>query len=77
MAFKTAIVLGSTRGIGRALVKRLAADLGPDSHVYLTARSPSKVGQVAVTRAFARQAIRDGALPEGALINAANPVNAH
>lgn len=34
---------------------------------------PSKVGQVAVTRAFARWARRSGALPEGALINAANP----
>ncbi|XHS78559.1 SDR family NAD(P)-dependent oxidoreductase [Burkholderiaceae bacterium UC74_6] len=39
MTFKTAIVLGSTRGIGRALVKRLAAELGRDSQVYLTARS--------------------------------------
>ena len=34
---------------------------------------PSKVGQVAVTRAFARWAQRSGALPEGALINIANP----
>jgi len=33
----------------------------------------SKVGQVAVTRAFARWAKRTGALPPGALINAANP----
>jgi carbonyl reductase 1 len=34
---------------------------------------PSKVGQVAVTRAFARWAKASGALPEGALINSANP----
>jgi NAD(P)-dependent dehydrogenase (short-subunit alcohol dehydrogenase family) len=34
---------------------------------------PSKVGQVAVTRAFAIQAKRTGALPAGALINIANP----
>ena len=34
---------------------------------------PSKVGQVAVTRAFAVQARRTGALPKGALINIANP----
>lgn len=34
---------------------------------------PSKVGQVAVTRAFARQAKQNGALPDGALINIANP----
>jgi len=34
---------------------------------------PSKVGQVAVTRAFARWARASGALPEGALINIANP----
>jgi len=33
----------------------------------------SKVGQVAVTRAFARQAKQSGALPRGVLINAANP----
>jgi len=33
----------------------------------------SKVGQVAVTRAFARQAKQAGALPRGVLINAANP----
>jgi NAD(P)-dependent dehydrogenase (short-subunit alcohol dehydrogenase family) len=34
---------------------------------------PSKVGQVAVTRAFARWARQSHVLPEGALINAANP----
>jgi carbonyl reductase 1 len=34
---------------------------------------PSKIGQVAVTRAFAQWAKRSGALPGGALINAANP----
>jgi NAD(P)-dependent dehydrogenase (short-subunit alcohol dehydrogenase family) len=34
---------------------------------------PAKVGQVAVTRAFARWAKRSGALPEGVLVNAANP----
>ena len=34
---------------------------------------PSKVGQVAVTRAFARWAKQAGALPAGALINAACP----
>ncbi|MGI8741697.1 MAG: SDR family NAD(P)-dependent oxidoreductase [Bryobacteraceae bacterium] len=34
---------------------------------------PSKVGQVAVTRAFARWAKHTGALPTGALINAACP----
>ena len=34
---------------------------------------PSKVGQVAVTRAFAFQARAVGALPKGALINIANP----
>lgn len=33
----------------------------------------SKVGQVAVTRAFARWAKQTGALPAGVLINAANP----
>lgn len=39
MPFGTAIVLGSTRGIGRALVRRLAVDLGAGARVYLTARS--------------------------------------
>jgi NAD(P)-dependent dehydrogenase (short-subunit alcohol dehydrogenase family) len=34
---------------------------------------PSKVGQVAVTRAFAKEAARAGTLPDGALINAACP----
>jgi NAD(P)-dependent dehydrogenase (short-subunit alcohol dehydrogenase family) len=34
---------------------------------------PSKVGQVAVTRAFATRAKDSGALPPGALINIANP----
>jgi carbonyl reductase 1 len=34
---------------------------------------PSKVGQVAVTRAFAQWAVQAGTLPEGALINAACP----
>ena len=34
---------------------------------------PSKVGQVALVRAFARWARASDALPEGALINAANP----
>ena len=34
---------------------------------------PSKVGQVALVRAFARWAQASGALPNGALINAANP----
>lgn len=34
---------------------------------------PSKVGQVAVTRAFAFEARQSGSLPEGALINCANP----
>jgi hypothetical protein len=34
---------------------------------------PSKVGQVAVTRAFARWAQSSGMLPAGALINVANP----
>lgn len=34
---------------------------------------PSKIGQVAVTRAFALQAKADGKLPAGALINIANP----
>jgi carbonyl reductase 1 len=34
---------------------------------------PSKVGQVAVTRAFARWAKLSGSLPGGALINIANP----
>jgi NAD(P)-dependent dehydrogenase (short-subunit alcohol dehydrogenase family) len=34
---------------------------------------PSKVGQVAVTRAFARQVRQMGQLPAGALINIANP----
>jgi len=34
---------------------------------------PSKVGQVAVTRAFAFQARTMGALPRGGLINIANP----
>ncbi len=34
---------------------------------------PSKVGQVAVTRAFAKRAQADGLLPAGALINAACP----
>jgi carbonyl reductase 1 len=34
---------------------------------------PSKVAQVAVTRAFARQAATSGRLPHGALINAACP----
>jgi NAD(P)-dependent dehydrogenase (short-subunit alcohol dehydrogenase family) len=34
---------------------------------------PSKVGQVAVTRAFTRWAKRSGSLPEGVLVNAANP----
>ena len=34
---------------------------------------PSKVGQVAVTRAFARQVLQNGMLPKGALINAACP----
>jgi NAD(P)-dependent dehydrogenase (short-subunit alcohol dehydrogenase family) len=46
MTFQTAIVLGSTRGIGRALVKRLAQDLGQDARVYLTARSEAD-GQLA------------------------------
>ena len=48
MTFETAIVLGSTRGIGRALVKRLAQQLGQDAHVYLTARSEDD-GQRTVT----------------------------
>ena len=48
MTFQTAIVLGSTRGIGRALVKRLAQQLGQDAHVYLTARSEDD-GQRTVT----------------------------
>lgn len=34
---------------------------------------PSKVGQVAVTRAFARLVKQTGALPRGALINISNP----
>jgi len=34
---------------------------------------PSKVGQVAVTRAFARQVKTNGLLPAGALINISNP----
>lgn len=34
---------------------------------------PSKVGQVAVTRAFAKAVKQDGSLPRGALINIANP----
>ena len=34
---------------------------------------PSKVGQVAVTRAFARQVKANGSRPPGALINIANP----
>lgn len=34
---------------------------------------PSKVGQVALVRAFARWAQAAGALPDGALVNAANP----
>jgi NAD(P)-dependent dehydrogenase (short-subunit alcohol dehydrogenase family) len=34
---------------------------------------PSKVGQVALVRAFARWARTAGALPDGALVNAANP----
>jgi len=34
---------------------------------------PSKVGQVGVTRAFARWARQSGSLPDGVLINAANP----
>jgi NAD(P)-dependent dehydrogenase (short-subunit alcohol dehydrogenase family) len=34
---------------------------------------PSKVGQVALVRAFARWARLSGALPKGALVNAANP----
>lgn len=34
---------------------------------------PSKIGQVAVTRAFARWALASGALPHGALINIASP----
>lgn len=36
--FKTAVVLGSTRGIGRALALRLATELGSGAHVYVTAR---------------------------------------
>jgi len=34
---------------------------------------PSKVGQVALVRAFAQWALASGALPKGALVNAANP----
>jgi carbonyl reductase 1 len=41
MAKKVAIVLGSTRGIGLALVEKLARELGNEGTVYLTARKPA------------------------------------
>ncbi len=38
MSARVAVVAGSTRGIGLALVKALAAHWTPNDHVYLTAR---------------------------------------
>ncbi|WP_156255695.1 SDR family NAD(P)-dependent oxidoreductase [Sandarakinorhabdus oryzae] len=42
-----ALILGATRGIGRALVPRLAADLGPGATVYATARNQDDADRLA------------------------------
>jgi NAD(P)-dependent dehydrogenase (short-subunit alcohol dehydrogenase family) len=40
---RVAVVTGATRNLGLALVQELAERLGPDDHVYLTGRDPSRV----------------------------------
>ena len=45
---KVAIVTGANQGLGLALVRRLAGQLGPDGIVYLTARRPER-GRAAVS----------------------------
>ena len=39
---RIAVVTGANQGLGLALVRSLAAELGPDDGVYLTARDPAK-----------------------------------
>jgi carbonyl reductase 1 len=64
---RTALVTGANQGLGRALVERLAARMGPADRVLLTGRDPERV------RAAAAAVPRTGARVEGRVLDVRDP----
>src|SRR4051812_23171852 len=64
---RTALVTGANQGLGRALVERLAARMGPADRVLLTGRDPQRV------RAAAAAVPLTGARVEGRVLDVRDP----